>query len=303
MDTNETRDKLRQIETRLAETGEQAQEAILRALSELDTMTDNTRQSIHGDIQALRAQIEQLARQGFKLATELGDTETAERMARVVDTMPRIPNIEGMDTPDPLDQVAEILNEADTEATNLRAAILREALPLMNEQLLEAIPTPAADEPRKYHLLSIEFGEGKPTTEKEIGRGVMVAATINHLREGDTEDIYLLLSHDQAAKTLGEQVAPDILALLTFGTLTRIDQPEGEEPEIRRARTLMVIHPFGMDCFTHLEGDPEPMHVKLDTDQDAEKLAQGGFGELPHAFAAFYLRAYAASGKVPPTNN
>lgn len=303
MDTNETRNKLRQIETRLAETGEQAQETILRALTELDTMTDNTRQSIHGDIQALRAQIEQLARQGSKLATELGDNDTAERMARVIDTMPRIPNIEGMDTPDPLDQVAGVLNEADTEATNLRAAILREALPLMNEQLLEAIPTPAADEPRKYHLLSIEFGEGKRTTEKEIGRGVMVAATINHLREGDPDDIYLLLSHDQAAKTLGEQVAPDILALLTFGTATRTDLPEGETPEKHRARTLMVIHPFGMDCFTHLEGDPEPMHVKLDTEADADKLAQGGYGELPQAFAAFYLRAYAASGKVPPTNN
>jgi len=303
MDTNETRERLAQIETRLTETAEQAQETVLRALSELDTMTDNARQSIHGNIQALRAQIEQLARQGAKLATELGDTETAERMARVVDTMPQIPNIEGMDTPDPLDQVAGILDEADTEATSLRAAILREALPLMNEQLLEAIPTPAADEPRKYHLLSIEFGEGKRTTEKEIGRGVMVAATINHLREGDPDDIYLLLSHDHAAKQLGEQIAPDILALLTFGTATRIDLPEGEEPEKHRARTLMIIHPFGMDCFTHLEGDPEPMHVKLDSEADADKLALGGYGELPQAFAAFYLRAYAASGKVPPTND
>jgi hypothetical protein len=303
MDTNETRERLAQIETRLAETADMAQTMILRALSELDTMTDSTRQSIHGDIQASRAQIEQLARQGAKLATELGDTETAERMARVVDTMPRIPNIEGMDTPDPLDQVAGILNEADTEATSLRAAILREALPLINEQLLQAIPTPAADEPRKYHLLSIEFGEGKPTTEKEIGRGVMVAATINHLREGDPDDIYLLLSHEEAAKQLGEQVAPDIIALLTFGTATQLDPPEGEEPEKRRARTLMVIHPFGMDCFTHLEGDPEPMHVKLDSEADADKLAAGGFGELPKVFAAFYLRAYAASGKVPPTND
>ena len=139
MDTNETRDKLRQIETRLQETANQAQEAILRALSELDTMTDNTRQSIHGDIQAMRAQIEQLARQGGKLATELGDTETAERMARVVDTMPRIPNIEGMDTPDPLDQVAGILDEAETEATTMRGAILREAMPLINEQLTKAL--------------------------------------------------------------------------------------------------------------------------------------------------------------------
>ena len=303
MDTNETRDKLRQIETRLQETANQAQEAILRALSELDTMTDNTRQSIHGDIQAMRAQIEQLARQGGKLATELGDTETAERMARVVDTMPRIPNIEGMDTPDPLDQVAGILDEAETEATTMRGAILREAMPLINEQLTQAIPTPAADEPRKYHLLSIEFGEGKRTTEKEIGRGIMVAATINHLREGDTEDIYLLLSHEHAAKQLGEQIAPDILALLTFGTATRIDTPEGEEPEKRRARTLMIIHPFGMDCFTHIEGEPEPMHIKLDSEADADKLAEGGFGELPQAFAAFYLAAYAASGKIPPTND
>ena len=302
MDTNETRDKLRQIETRLQETAAQAQEAILRALSELDTMTDNARQSIHGDIQAMRAQIEQLARQGGKLATELGDTETAERLARVVDTMPRIPNIEGMDTPDPLDQVAGILDEADTESRSLRAAILREALPLINEQLLEAIPTPAADETRKYHLLSIEFGEGKPTTEKKIGRGVMVAATINHLREGDPDEIYLLLSHEHAAKQLGEQIAPDILALLTFGTATQIDPPEGQEPEKRRARTLMVIHPFGMDCFTHLEGDPEPMHTKLDTEADADKLAEGRFGELPQALAAFYLAAYAASGKIPPTN-
>ena len=303
MDTNETRDKLRQIETRLQETADQAQTTILRALSELDTMTDNARQSIHGDIQAMRAQIEQLARQGAKLATELGDSETAERLARVVDTMPRIPTREGMDTPDPLDQVAEVLNEADTEATNLRAAILREAMPLINEQLTKAIPTPAADEPRRYHLLAIEMGEGKPTTEKEIGRGVMVSATINHLREGDPDDIYLLLSHENAAKQLGEQIAPDVLALLTFGTATRIDTPEGEEPEKRRARTMMIVHPFGMDCFTHLEGDPEPMHIKLDTEADAGKLAEGGFGELPQAFAKFYLRAYAASGKVPPTNN
>jgi hypothetical protein len=303
MDTNETRDKLRQIETRLQETADQAQTTILRALSELDTMTDNARQSIHGDIQAMRAQIEQLARQGAKLANELGDTDTAERMARVIDTMPKIPNIEGMETPDPLDQVAELLNEADTEASNLRAAILREAMPLINEQLAKAIPTPAADEPRKYHLLAIEIGDSKPTTEKEIGRGVMVSATINHLREGDQDDIYLLLSHENAAKQLGEQIAPDILALLTFGTATKIDTPEGEEPEKRRARTMMIVHPFGMDCFTHLEGDTEPMHIKLDSDEDAQKLAAGAYGELPRIFAEFYIASYAASGKVPPTQN
>jgi hypothetical protein len=302
MDTNETRDKLRQIETRLQETADQAQTAIVRALSELDTMTDNARQSIHGDIQAMRAQIEQLARQGAKLATELGDTDTAERMARVIDTMPKIPNIEGMETPAPLDQVAEILNEAEEVSTKVHAAILREALPLINEQLRKAIPNPTADDPRRYHLISIEIGHAKPTTENELGRGLMVSATINHLREGDPEDIYLLLSNEQAATQLGEQIAPDVLALLTWGKATQIDAPEGTEPETKRARNLMIIHPYGMDVFTELDGE-EIGHTKIDNEEQADKLAAGEYGGLPQAFVNFYVQQYTASGKVPPTNN
>lgn len=295
--TNEpAREKLRQIEARLMEAADIAQTIVTEALDNLNTATDETRKESHSDIKAMRAKMAQLARKGLEVANKLGDTKTAERMTAILENMPEIVDFENMETADPIKTAEAIFANTTTPTAAVHAAIIREAAPLIEQQLYDAIPDTDPDN-SQYHLLAIEFGDPKATTENDLGRGTMVAATISHLRESDIDELPLLLTNEAAAQELGETVAPTILALLSWGNATEIEPEEGTEPKTRRARNLMIIHPHGMETFLRLEGEPKVMHLSLKTEADAEKISNGEHGRIPQLFADFYTRAYIASGK------
>ena len=301
---NQKRETLANSRARLMKLSEQCQELITGALQNRDSDTEQTKSERHSDIMAVRGQLIQVATQCLNLATDLNDHKTAETMSQFINNLPLPDDEFGYEIASPEQQTAQAVDGITEKHEATKRAILRAIMPEIDRQLMKAYPEKDRD---NYLLVQIEIDPPTPTHDQELVAGAVVGVAINKLRDAEHGELSQLLESPEAPKQLGEEYAPDIIALLTWGKAQALDDDGEPTGEKRLTRNLMICHPHGMESYTRVDDGENwetPLHNQLaggDEKEFAEQLDElstGKYGKFPRDFARFYLRTAVAGGKI-----
>lgn len=301
---NQKRETLANSRARLMKVSEQCQELITDALENRNTDTEQTKAERHSDIMAVRGQLVQIATQCQNLATELNDHKMVEMMSNFINNLPLPDKDEGYDIASPEQQTAQALDGVAEKHETVRNAILRAIMPEIDRQLMKAYPEKDRD---NYVLVQIEIDPPTSHHDEQLGSGAVVGVAINKLRDADHGELEELLTSAEAPKQLGEEYAPDIIALLTWGKAQALDDDGEPTGEKHLTRNLMICHPHGMESFTRVDDGENwetPLHNQLaggdegEFVEQLEELSSGKYGKFPRNFARFYLRTAVAGGKI-----
>jgi len=305
---NQKRETLANSRTRMMKLSAQCQELITDALENRDTDSEQTKAERHSDIMAVRGQLIQLASQIRNLATDLNDHKTVETMSKFIENLPEPEKDQGYDIASPEQQTAQAVDAFTEKHKTIKNALLRAIMPEIDRQLMKAYPDKDRD---NYVLVQIEIDEPNPTHDKDLGAGAIVGVSIEKLRDADHSELADLLNSSDAPKQLGEQYAPDIIALLSWGKAQKCDKDGEPDGEKHFTRNLMICHPHGMETFTRIDDGENwetPIHNQLaggEGDGDGDEfvqqiadIADGKHGKFPRDFARFYIRTSVAGGKI-----
>lgn len=301
---NQKRETLANSRARLMKLSEQCQELITGALQNRDTDTEQTKAERYSDIMAVRGQLIQVATQCLNLATELNDHKTVATMSQFIENLPLPDHDQGYDIASPEQQTAQAVHGITEKHKSLQEALLRAIMPEIDRQLMKTYPDKDRD---NYVLVQIDIDPPTPHHDEQLGSGAVVGVAINKLRDAEHGELEELLTSAEAPKQLGEEYAPDIIALLTWGMAQALDDDGEPTGEKHHTRNLMICHPRGMESFTRVDDGKNwetPIVNQLaggdknEFEEQLEELAQGKYGKFPRNFARFYLRTAVAGGKI-----
>lgn len=202
-------------------------------------------------------------------------------------------------TPDPLEQTRQIFEEVERKHKRGHAQVLAQMLPHLEKSLHREY-----DQVDHYSIELIGVTIQEPS-ELDDGASMVLPVEVSHLKSIPSDEIYELLLHEEAPKQLAEVFPSPYLGLIVWGSASKLDDDGNKiEGEKLDAKTLLVIHPLGLEQYTRTHDGTtwsEPEHTRLvdgtlDDDKlehEVNQLSAGEYGKMPASLAYFYARVRA----------
>lgn len=301
MDKQQRLEAVEQLAEQLKKIRQQTDEIRTQLENRTDALTKDEADKLI-EIQKLhRQQLIEIGRVGEQIANDepiiagaikkLTDKIESELDSSQLDEIP----VQNGEVPDPLEQTRQVFEEIERKHKRGHAQILEQMLPHLEKSMhreYNEVDKSTAE------LIGIQILEA---SELDDGASMVLPVEVSHLKTIDNNELHELLTHDEAPKHLAEVFTSPYLGLMVWGNATKVDndgEPEPDEPK-QTAKTLLVVHPLGLDQYTRLHDGTtwsEPHHTKLvdATLDDAEimeatrQLVEGEFGRMPAMFAYFY---------------
>lgn len=196
------------------------------------------------------------------------------------------------DTPDPLEQAAAIIDGALETITKTQRELLNDLLPMIDRSIRDHF----SDDDSGARLIGITLGTPQNLESKPSSMGVSVA--MFQLREFESSDelVETLIAddspHELAAILKKEAPELNAIALVLNGTAKQLDKDEQPTGVEHRTKSILIVHPSGLDSYTDIEGNIEHMrHVDATGDAERDRAQLEALmenGRIPMSLLHFY---------------
>jgi hypothetical protein len=206
------------------------------------------------------------------------------------------------ETPDPLEQVRELIDNAAESIRTEQGELLDELIPMIEEQISSHF---GGFDGEGIEFLGIEIGTPRPMENKS---GTSIPCSIASMRSFSDGDEFVETMLDENAlealvkivkegKTQGKLNALGVVAYARVRKLRDDNaEPSDDDEIVTQCRVVLIIHPQGLDSWTHFENGDEThrerlIHATGDQDRDLEQLrALDERGRVPLCLVRFYVR-------------